>query len=307
MSSSHSHTQHPHTNTWHSHGIIHISTAFYIAIVTNIAFVLVEIFFGLRVHSLALLSDAGHNTMDILNLILSGLALWLSRKKNSDTFTYGYKRAGIFSALINSVLLIITALYLIYSSFERMMHPVETVGTTMMIVASIGIFVNGFSGWLLMRGGEEDINIRSAYLHLLGDALVSFGVVMGGAIIYFTGYTTIDPIISIVVSIVMILSVMNLLKKSIRMNFDGVPSEIDIEALKKELLQIDGIKDIHHVHIWSLSTTENALTAHVLIEQWANDIRIKDTIRHELEHRNIHHVTLETEYEKSNTNNCNCS
>lgn len=267
MSSSHSHTQDSHTKSGHSYTIVDISTAFYIAIVINIVFVIIEVFFGIRVHSLALLSDAGHNTMDILNLILSGIALWLSRMKNSDTFTYGYKRAGIFAALINSVLLIITALYLIFSAFDRIIHPIETVGTTMMIVASIGIFVNGFSGWLLMRGGEEDINIRSAYLHLLGDALVSFGVVIGGAIIYFTGYTIVDPIISIVVSIVMILSVVNLLKKSIRMNFDGVPSGIDIEKLKKELLEIVGIKDIHHVHIWSLSTTENALTAHVLIEQ----------------------------------------
>lgn len=263
----HSHTQDSHTKSGHSHAIVDISTAFYIAIVINIVFVLVEIFFGLRVHSLALLSDAGHNTMDILNLILSGIALWLSRMKNSDTFTYGYKRAGIFSALINSLLLIITGLYLIFSALERMMHPIETVGSTMMIVASIGIFVNGFSGWLLMRGGEEDINIRSAYLHLLGDALVSFGVVIGGAIIYFTGYTIVDPIISIVVSIVMILSVVNLLKKSIRMNFDGVPSEIGIEELKKELLEIDGVKDVHHVHIWSLSTMENALTAHILLEK----------------------------------------
>ena len=261
------HAQDSHHKSGYSHAIIDISTAFYIAIVINIVFVLVEIFFGIRVHSLALLSDAGHNTMDILNLILTGIALWLSRMKNTDTFTYGYKRAGIFSALINSVLLIITALYLIFSAFDRIIHPIETVGSIMMIVASIGIFVNGFSGWLLMRGGEEDINIRSAYLHLLGDALVSFGVVIGGAIIYFTGYTIVDPIISIVVSIVMILSVVNLLKKSIRMNFDGVPSEIDIEALKKELLEIVGIKDIHHIHIWSLSTTENALTAHILIEQ----------------------------------------
>ncbi len=174
MSSSHSHTQDSHTKDGHFHETIDISTAFYIAIVINIVFVIIEVFFGIRVHSLALLSDAGHNTMDILNLILSGIALWLSRKKNSDTFTYGYKRAGIFAALINSVLLIITALYLIFSAFERMMHPMETVGSTMMIVATIGIFVNGFSGWLLMRGGEEDINIRSAYLHLMGDALVSF-------------------------------------------------------------------------------------------------------------------------------------
>jgi cobalt-zinc-cadmium efflux system protein len=144
-----------------------------------------------------------------------------------------------------------------------MMQPVETIGTTMMIVAGIGILVNGFSGLILMRAGKEDINIKSAYLHLLMDAFVSLGVVIAGALIYFTGYTIIDPIISIIVSIVMIVSVVSLLKKGIRMNFDGVPAEIDVEEMKNELLKIEGVQDIHHIHIWSLSTTENALTAHI--------------------------------------------
>jgi len=298
------HNQSPHSSHSHIHAVRNISSAFFIAIMINIIFVIVELFFGFQVHSLALLSDAGHNMMDILNLIFSSVALWLSRKKNTEIFTYGYKRAGILAALLNSILLIATALFLIYEAFDRIMKPVETVGTTMMIVAGVGICINGFSGWILMRGGEEDINIKSAYLHLFGDALVSLGVVIWGAIIYFTGFTIIDPIISIIVSLVMIFSIIDILKKSIRMNFDGVPTEVDVEEIKSELLEIEWIIDIHHIHIWSLSTTENAFTAHIVVEQWRNEKVIKDKIRHELEHENIHHVTLETEYEKCENENC---
>ena len=235
----HCHDHSSHSSHSHNHGINNISSAFFVAIIINIIFVIIEIFFGFQVHSLALLSDAGHNTMDLLSLIFSGIALWLSRKKNTENFTYGYKRAGIFAALLNSLLLIVTAFFLIFEAFDRIMKPVETVGTTMMIVAGVGIFINGISGWILMRGGKEDINIQSAYLHLLGDALVSLGVVVGGAIIYFTGLAIIDPMISIVVSLVMIFSVIDILKRSIRMNFDGVPTEINIEEIQSELLKIE--------------------------------------------------------------------
>ncbi len=150
----HSHDHHDHSSHAshdHAHPVSNISKAFFIAITINIIFVGIEVFFGVQVHSLALLSDAGHNAMDVLNLILSGIALWLSKKSNTIAYTYGYKRASIFSAFINSVLLVITALYLIFEAFARMFAPMETVGSTMMVVASIGILVNGISGWLLMR------------------------------------------------------------------------------------------------------------------------------------------------------------
>jgi cobalt-zinc-cadmium efflux system protein len=187
-----------------------------------------------------------------------------------------------------------------------MLQPVETVGTTMMLIAWVEIFVNGISGWILMRWGEEDINIQSAYLHLLSDSLVSLGVVIGGAIIYFTGYTIVDPIISILVSLVMIASVIDIFKKSIRMNFDWVPHGMDIEEIKNEVLEVEWVLDIHHIHIWVLSTTQYALTAHILVQLWRNDKVIKDKIHHELEHDNIHHVTLETEYEKCGNEHCIC-
>ncbi|MFO0764095.1 MAG: cation diffusion facilitator family transporter [Candidatus Gracilibacteria bacterium] len=293
-----------HENHDHSHGVSNLSSAFLLAITLNIAFVIVEAFFGVKIHSLALLSDASHNVMDILNLLLSGFALWLSQRKSTERFTYGYKRASIFSALINSILIIITAIYLVFEAIGRMMQPVETVGTTMMIVAGIGILVNGFSGLILMKAGKEDINIKSAYMHLLMDALVSLGVVFAGALIYFTGYTVIDPIISIVVSIVMLVSVMNLLKQSIRMNFDGVPHGIDTEDIRIKLLKIEGVQDIHHIHIWSLSTTKNAFTAHITLGKGEDEQTIKTQIRHILEDENIHHTTLETEYGECGNHIC---
>lgn len=147
--STHTHDHSSHDD--HAHGVNDLSSIFFLAISINIVFVLVEIFFGIKIHSLALLSDAGHNTMDILNLILSGIALWLSKKKHTKKYTYGYKRASILSALLNSLLLIFTAVFLIFEAYDRMMKPIETVGTTMMIVAGIGILINGLSGWLLMK------------------------------------------------------------------------------------------------------------------------------------------------------------
>lgn len=300
--SSHNHN-HEHAHD-HGHGATNLSFAFFVAITVNVVFVVIEAVFGFRIHSLALLSDAGHNAMDVFNLIVSGLALWVSRLKGNERYTYGYKRASVFAALLNSVLLIATAVYLIVEAFDRLANPVETVGTTMMAVATVGILVNGLSSFLLMKGSKNDINVRSAYLHLLADALVSAGVVVGGAIIYFTGYLAVDPIISIVVSVVMIWGVMDLLKTSVRMNFDGVPAGMNVSEIRKELLGIPGVEDIHDLHVWSLSTTENAMTAHVVIEKGADKRKIKDSIRHKLLHRDIRHVTLETEHEKCADTDC---
>ncbi len=284
-----------HDHPDHSHGVSSISTAFFIALVLNIWFVLLEIFYGLRIQSLALLSDAGHNTMDILNLLLSGAALWMSKMKTTRDYTYGYKRWSILSALFNSLLLILTAGYILYEAIDRIYHPVATEGVTMMLVAGVGIFVNGFSGWILMRWGKDDINIRSAYLHMLWDAGVSLGVVIAGALILFTGYTIIDPIISILVSLVMAWSVLSLLKESFRMSFDGIPSSVDIEEIEEHILGVPGIISFHHLHIWALSTTQNALTVHIVIEDGSHPDTIKKELRHILEHENIHHVTIEVE------------
>lgn len=286
--------EHNHSHEWHSHWVTNISYAFFFAIGINIIFVIIEAFFWFKIHSLALLSDAWHNAMDVLNLILSWLAIWVSWIKNSDTYTYWYKRASIISALINSILLIVTAIYLIFEAINRIWSPVETVWTTMMIVASIWIFINWISGWMLMRGWKEDINIKSAYMHLLWDALVSLGVVIGWAIIYFTWYSIVDPIISIIVSIIMMVSVYDILKKSIRMNFDGVPHDVDVADIKNSLLSIKWVLDAHHIHIWALSTTKNALTVHLVLDKWINEYDIKKEIKHELLYKNIHHSTIET-------------
>lgn len=298
----HSHN-HSHSHE-HSHGVSNISTAFFIALILNVWFVALELFYGFHINSLALLSDAWHNTMDILNLILSGVALWIGKFSATKKYTYGYKRWSILSALLNSILLIFTACFILYEAIIRIYHPVTIEWVTMMIIAGIGIFVNGISGLILMNWGKEDINIKSAYLHMLGDAWVSLGVVIAGGLILLTGYTIIDPIISIIVSIIMIWSVIWILRESFRMSFDGMPSSLDREDIEQCILDTAGVISFHHLHIWPLSTTENALTVHILIESEFDMVQVKKEIRHLLEHENIHHSTIEIEYHPCWKENC---
>lgn len=288
----------------HSHTITSLSSAFFVAIFLNSLFSIIEAYFGFKIHSLALLSDAGHNAMDVLNLILSWIAIWMSRLKNNSVFTYGYRRASMMAALINSLLLLTTSAYLIYEAIERFANPMSPSGSTMIIIASIGVLVNGLSSLFLLRGSKTDVNIKSAFLHLVGDALVSVWVIIAGVTIYYTWYTWVDPIISILVSLVMIWSVIDVLKKSVRMNLDGTPAEIDAGRVRTEILKISWVKDVHHIHIWSLSTTENALTAHVVFDSGSDEKNIKKLIRCELEHLGIKHITLETEQEICEENHC---
>ena len=304
MSDNHSHsknirnnTKSSHSHEWHDHGhtITDVSRAFFISIGINIIFVIFEVIYGLRVNSLSLLSDAGHNFMDVINLILSWLAIWIAGKSSSSLYTYGYKRGTMLATLLNAILLIISAGFLIYEWIYRLYHPTPTEWVTMMIVASIGIMVNGFSGWILMKQGKEDINIKAAYIHLIGDALVSLGVVIGWAVIYYTGYTLIDPILSIVISLIMSASILSILRESIRMNFDWVPSSIARDNIEENIKKIPCIASYHHLHVWALSTTENALTIHIVLSEWADEVRVKSEIRHMFKHENIHHATIETE------------
>ena len=306
MTPSHTSSKTAHSHKWHHHDhvITDVSRAFFISIGINILFVIVEIIYGLRVNSLSLLSDAGHNFMDVINLILSWLAIWIASKSSSSLYTYGYKRGTMLATLLNTLLLIVSAGFLIYEWIYRLYHPTPTEWVTMMIVASIGIMVNGFSGWILMKQGKEDINIKAAYIHLIGDALVSLGVVIGWAVIYYTGYSMIDPILSIIISLIMSASIVSILRESIRMNFDGVPSSIDTAQIEENMKKIPWIASYHHLHVWALSTTENALTLHIVLSGWADEVRVKSEIRHMLEHDNIHHVTIETELRPCSNQNC---
>ncbi len=288
----------------HTHWVTNITSIFFVALILNIGFVIVEWIYWFHIHSLALLSDAGHNTMDILNLILSGVALWIGKVSATKRYTYGYKKWTIFSALLNSTLLVATSVYIFVEAISRIYHPVETQWATMMIIAGIGIFVNGISGILLMKGWKEDINIRSAYLHMLADALVSLWVVIAGWLILLTGYTIIDPVISIVVSFIMVWSVIGILRESFRMSFDGIPSSIDTKKIEELISSTDGVISFHHLHIWALSTTQNALTIHIVIGINSDIDILKKEIRHLLSHQNIYHSTIEIEYSECEDRNC---
>lgn len=303
MSEHHSH------NHSHSHNVVltNINKAFVIGIILNLLYMIVQVVIGFRIKSLSLLSDAGHNFLDVAGLGLSMIAFKLMQSKTTEKYTYGYRKASVLISLFNAMILLVSIGAIGYEAIFRFANPQPIPGITIAIIASIGIVINGVSAFLFCKDKEKDINIKSAFLHLLSDALVSSGLVVGGIIIYYTHWFWIDPLLSIIICLVIITSTWRLLKDSLRLSLDGVPENIDFEKIKTAALKIRGINDIHHIHIWAISTTENAMTAHLVINEDVNIEQlqvIKMRFRHQMEHENIHHITLETEY--SNCENLNC-
>jgi cobalt-zinc-cadmium efflux system protein len=296
----------------HNHGptqITGINQAFIVGIVLNLGYVILQIIIGLNINSLSLLSDAGHNFLDVAGLALAMLAFKLAKSKTTEKYTYGYKKASILISLLNAVVLLISIGAIGYEAIFRFRNPEPIPGKTIAIIAFIGIIINGGSAYLFFRDKEKDINVKSAFLHLAADAMVSLGLVVGGIIIYFTHLYWIDPLLSIIICLVIIASTWSLLKDSLILSLDGVPENVDIQKIKQEIVGIKGVKNIHHIHAWAISTTENAFTAHLVIENGLTNAEIhhlKEKIKHELEHFNIHHSTLETEYENDGCDEPNC-
>jgi cobalt-zinc-cadmium efflux system protein len=288
--------EHPHEH--HVTSIKHISLAFIVGIILNMVFVLVEVFAGFFTNSLGLLADAGHNFMDVISLVLAMLAFKLSKIKPTEKYTYGYQKTTIIVALINALLLLVAIGSIATEATKRLFVPVQTDGTTVSIVAGIGILINGITAFFFYRSKEKDLNIKGAYLHLLADALVSIGVVIAGVVIYFTHFYWMDILISYIIIIVIFISTWKLLRNTLRLSLDGVPSNVDVEKIKQEVNSTKGVINIHHIHIWAMSTTQNALTAHIAVQSnlsFDEVENIKHEIKHTLEHLNIHHATLETE------------
>jgi cobalt-zinc-cadmium efflux system protein len=282
----------------HSPLITDINKAFWIGIILNSAFVVVEFVAGFYYNSLALLSDAGHNLSDVASLGLSLLAFRLSKSKATERFTYGYNKSTILASLANAVILLIAVGSIGWEAIQRFLHPVITQGRVIAIVAGIGIVINSVSAFFFFRNKDKELNVRSAYLHLAMDALVSVGVVIAGILISYTGLTWIDPLISLVIMAVVIYSAWSLLTESLRLSLDAVPENVDMEKIKEQMLKTEGVKDIHHVHIWAMSTTRNAMTAHLILENELTEkeiAKLKSDLKHELEHLNIQHATFETE------------
>lgn len=289
-----------HAHHHETKALTQVSKAFMMGIVLNMLFVLIQAGIGWHIKSLSLLSDAGHNFADVASLILSLIAFKLQKVKANSKYTYGYKKTSIIVALINAIVLLISILVIGYQAIVHLLQPVVLPGNTIAWVALAGTLVNGISAFFFFRDKEKDLNIKSAFLHLAADALISLGIVIGGIIIYYTGWYQIDAILSLLIVIVIFISTSKLLKDSINLSLDAVPKNIDIEKIKSSALSIEGIQKIHHLHIWAISTTENAMTAHILLKKEITikeEHTIKNRLKELLRQQNIHHITLETEFE----------
>ena len=280
----------------HSHTPTNFGAAFAAATALNLALVAVQVIYGLSAHSVALLADAGHNFGDALGLVLAWGAHVLARAKPTSRFTYGYRSASILSALLNAIILLIATGAIAWEAIRRFADPGEVAGATVMAVAAIGIVVNGLSAWLLVAGQKRDLNIRGAFAHLAADAGVSAGIVVAGAAILLTGWTWIDPAVSLIISIVVVWSTWGLLRESIQMSMDAVPAGIDPGDVRRYLEQLPGVTGVHDLHIWAMSTTENALTAHLVLPSGHPGDMFLSDVCHQLHHRfEIGHPTIQIE------------
>ena len=288
---SHSHG-HAHA---HTHEVASFGTAFALGIALNLGFVAIETIFGFYANSISLISDAGHNLSDVLGLVVAWAAAVVARRAASPRFTYGLKKAPILAALFNSLFLMIAIGAIGGEAIRRLLHPSPTNGETVMAVAAVGLVVNGLTAMLFVRG-RHDLNIRAAFMHMAADALVSIAVVFAGAMIFFTGQEWVDPVMSIAVAIVILWSSIGLLKESVWMSLAGVPTGIDLDRVGAALAALDGVEAVHDLHVWPLSTTETALTAHIVTALADYPDELLENARAILhEHFRIEHCTLQVE------------
>ena len=280
----------------HHHAAPSSNKAFLIGATINIAYVLIEAIFGFLSDSLSLLADAGHNFSDVLVLLLAWGANILASVKPTSSHTYGYRRATILAAFISGITLVITMGLIAIEAIKRLNTIVQPDSITIIIVASVGVAVNFITAALFLNHKDEDLNIKGAFLHMLVDGLVSVAVVIGGIVIYFTQWQLIDPILSLLIIAVIAISSWGLVKDSFNLSVDAVPNNIDIEAIREYLLALPNVKDIHDLHVWAMSTTQVALTAHILrdcsnidddmLHKATNDLRKKF---------GVHHSTIQVE------------
>jgi cobalt-zinc-cadmium efflux system protein len=286
---------HDHRGHGHGHAPADFGRAFAIGIALNLGFVIVESVYGFVANSMSLLADAGHNLSDVLGLIVAWAGAVMARRAPSPRFTYGLKKAPILAALVNSLFLLVAVGGIGGEAVRRLFHPSRTDGDTVMIVAAVGIAVNGLTALLFARGRDHDINIRGAYLHMAADAAVSLAVVLAGLAILWTGQRWIDPITSLAVAIVILWGSIGLLKESVWMSLAGVPSGIDADRVEAALAEVEGVDAIHDLHIWPLSTTETALTAHIVTAQAGDPDDLLARARAVLQSFRIEHCTIQVE------------
>ncbi len=268
---------------------------FIFSIVLNVLFVLIEAGVGLWQDSLSLLSDAGHNLSDVFSLLLVLVAFRLAKVHSNERYTYGYRKSTVLISLLNAVILLVAVGAIVIESIHKFSEPAEVNGIAVSWTAGVGILTNGLTAFLLMHGQKNDLNVRGAFLHMVADTLVSVGVVISGIIIYYTGWNMVDPIVSLIIAAVILISTWELLSDSLRLAVDGIPDGVDKREIEHVLLAAEHVKDIHHVHIWAISTTETALTAHIVINDLTHWTQVSEHIKHELAEHGITHATLEPE------------
>jgi len=280
----------------HSHHFDTHNRSFAIAVFLNILFVVIEAVYGVISGSLALLADAGHNLSDVMGLIMAWAASWLASKAATYSKTYGLKKTTILAALFNALILIAAVGGITWEAIQRLTDSADVAGLTIVIVAGIGVLINGATMMLFLKGQKGDINIRGAFLHMAADTAVSVGVVISGTILMFTNMTWIDPIVSLVIAVVIFVGTWQLLRDSINLAVDAVPKGIDPSAVRERLEGLPGVKSAHHLHIWALSTTENALTVHLVKPDPENDDQvISDAAEMLNQHFGIQHATIQWE------------
>lgn len=281
----------------HSHGSQNHGKAFGIGIALNTIYVAVELYYGFVANSSALLADAGHNASDVFSLILAWAAIIIATKKPSKRYTYGLRKTTILASMINGLIIIAAAGLIAWDAIQKFQNPVDISGNLVMIVAAIGLVVNTGTAFLFWKGQKGDLNIRGAFLHMAADAGVTLGVLLGGLAIKYTGLTWIDPALSLIIVLVILYSSWGLLRDSVKIAIDAVPKNIDIDEIEEFLSDLKGVEDVHDLHIWAMSTTETALSTHLVVPKGYDDQFLYD-IRDQLcDKFKITHTTIQIEKE----------
>ncbi|WP_027803986.1 cation diffusion facilitator family transporter [Paraburkholderia dilworthii] len=290
-----------HTHAGHHHHHHHAPVAghgfaFALAVALNVAIVVIQALYGVLAHSTALLADAGHNLSDVLGLLLAWGAAWLTTRRPSARYTFGYGSSSILASLANAALLLFACGVIVAEAIGRLMDPAPVAGLAVFVVATVGVVVNGISAWLFMRGQKEDLNIRGAFLHMAADAGVSAAVAISGLVILYTNWTWLDPLMSLLVVAVVVYGTWGLLRDSVRLALNAVPSGVDLQRIRDYLAGQPGVEGVHDLHVWALSTTGNALSVHLVMPAGhPGDERLDGIVLALRERFSMQHATLQVD------------
>ncbi len=293
------------SNHNHHHGHMHthvvtdkngrLGTVFYWAIGLNLGYVILEAIFGFANGSMGLLSDAGHNLSDVASLLIALLAFKAAQRPATPSFSYGYGRATVEASFVNAVILYVAVVFICIESVKRLLEPAPVDGIEIAWVAGLGVVINGVTAWILMRHSHNDLNVKGAFMHMLADTLVSVGVVASGVVISITGWLWLDPVVGIVIAIIIAVGSWSLLRESLKLVLDGVPGNVDIKQVEDAISSVPEVESFHHLHVWAMSTTKNALTVHVLVEKAEHIDAAIEGVRCALEKVGVVHSTIEAE------------